>query len=185
MRAKSHHYKHWTVEELRYIRAAVKHDVPVDEIAATLGRVPGATNTQIVKLGLRGRSNHDWTDEERATLRIGWESGVSTKEIAVELGRTPGGIRAQADRLQLNRPGSVFTPPVLPMIDPTPPPAKVATVVKPAPRLLLIPTRCMGIEVLNYSNLEAIAAADLDLDNFVVAEVKELKTKKVLVLCDE
>lgn len=89
----------WTLEHLRFLE---KHylSMPLTEMAALLGRTPGAVALMADKLGCRRKRNAQWTEAEMATIRTHYARGDGAEYVAGLLpGRSVSAIFAMAEKM--------------------------------------------------------------------------------------
>ncbi|MDR3104228.1 MAG: hypothetical protein LBU96_07220 [Yokenella regensburgei] len=89
----------WTIEHLRYLEQHYRYQ-SLDELAAYLGRTPGAVALMADKLGCRGERGADWTAAEMDIIRNHYGSGVGAEFLQQLLpGRTVSAIFAMAEKM--------------------------------------------------------------------------------------
>jgi hypothetical protein len=89
----------WTLSELRYLEQYYCTQ-PMAEIAAHLGRTPGAVGIMADKLGCRRKKNLLWTDAEMDLIRHHYGSGVGAEFLQQLLpGRSTSAIFTMAEKM--------------------------------------------------------------------------------------
>lgn len=94
--------KKWQDHEVQYLRTNYGY-IPNKEIAANLGRSPGAIGSKVRGLGIANRRRwRQWTEREEAYLRKYW-AVRAVGDIAHSLGRTKNSVRRKATRMGILR----------------------------------------------------------------------------------
>lgn len=92
------HYKHWSTEDIEYLRRSVNDGKNAAEIGAALGRTRDAVTNQPAYRELIRFRHKRWSAEESSYLLEALASGTSTREIAAALGRTYASVVCHANK---------------------------------------------------------------------------------------
>ena len=96
----SSRWSRWTDAEKAFLRENYNR-LSLKDMAATLGRTPGATHMQAGSLGLCAPAATPWSNSEREFLRQGYRDGIPLAQMAEHLGRSRMTLVEQAGKLGL------------------------------------------------------------------------------------
>lgn len=96
--------RRWSEAEDDLLRRLYSERVPLNQIAARLGRAPDATVARRKSLGIAPRRPSTWSAREDALLRVGTAAGLRVTLLARRLGRSPDQVRARRRLLVGSRP---------------------------------------------------------------------------------
>jgi hypothetical protein len=92
-------YTPWTIEHLQYLERYYQRQ-PLAELAAYLGRTPGAVALMAYKLGCRRKRSGVWTEREMDIIRHHYARGVRAGYLQQLLpGRSISGIFTMAEKM--------------------------------------------------------------------------------------